>query len=157
MLLVTLVVAATSLALALTWLVFMVAQFVADPIVGTIKLQITDTGAFDQSRVLEGNPFDFLVQNSPAAKVQLTRDEIDSLLARKTVFNDCQNTGRECSTPAWGPPDVRLDFNGIEMPQDAQCVESYKSGSKARHDARVLCVDHSDNTVYYYSWDIDER
>jgi hypothetical protein len=154
---VVLIAAGTIVIFALAWVSIGALRFVANPIVGSIKMQITTPQVFDQSRVLRGNPLDFLIGNSPVAKVQLTRAEIKVLLTTKHVFSDCSDVGRECAVPTWGPPTIRLDLGGIEMPVDARCAESYAAGSKARHDAHVLCVDPSDNMAYYYEWDIGTR
>ena len=139
----------------MVWAGVAISNVVTNPIVNTVRGQITVPSVLDNSRVLAGNSFDFLVWNSPAAKIKLSSKGMKVLLGTKDVFNDCRTARRECSTPSWTPPLVTLDFGGIEMPSDAQCVQSYASGSNGQRNARVICVDRPKGILYYYWWDID--
>jgi hypothetical protein len=141
----------------MAWAGVTVASYAVNPIVNTVRGQITVPSALDGSRVLAGDPVAFLLWDSPVAKIKLSKQGMTTLLGTKDVFNDCRNSGRECSTPSWGPPLKLLDSQGIDMPGDSQCVQSYTSGSKGKHDARVLCIDQPSRILYYYGWDARAR
>lgn len=137
----------------MTWAGIEVTNLVANPIVNTIRAQVTVPSVLDNSQVLAGNPFAFLLWDSPAAEIKISSKGMNTLIGTKDVFTDCHSAGRECSAPSWAPPLVFLDFDGIDMPEDARCVQSYASGSNGRHDARVICVDQAKGQLYYYGWD----
>jgi hypothetical protein len=137
----------------MTWAGIAVTNQVANPIVNTIRGQITVPSVLNNSRVLAGNPFAFLLWESPAAKIKLSSKGMSALVGTEDVFADCRKAGRECNVPSWAPPLVLLDFDGIDMPEDARCVQSYAAGSNGRHDARVICVDQAKGLLYYYGWD----
>lgn len=127
-------------------------------ILNTISDRLATPSSLAGSRVIKGNPVDFLVDNQQAAEVKLTKQGARTLLSSTPAFKDCRQRGRECSTPTWALPIVLLGGDdGINMPDIPGCAQSYQAGSHATRDAFVVCVDIRTDILYFYKWDERDR
>lgn len=131
--------------------------FTNNAVLSTISGQIALPSVLAGSRVVVGNPVEFMIGDTEAAKIKLTEQSTKLLLASTTVFNDCDVAGRECSTSTWAYPLVLLMFDGVAMPKNPKCAQSYLAGSGGYREAHVICVDSSKNLLYYHSWDSRSR
>jgi hypothetical protein len=124
----------------------------ANAIMNTVGAAFENPRVLDGSRVVSGDPGNFVTGEFPSAKLKLTASAEAALLSSKQVFANCDHAFRICSSPVWATGKMIWSFNGITAPSSAPCSRSWDAGSFPDDDEDVVCIDKQTDTLYYFNW-----
>ena len=124
-----------------------------------LRQTLANPSVLDGSQVIAGDPYDFLLGNTQAAKVKLSAKGTVALLGSRHVLTDCDSVGRTCAHPIWAEPRLdgdpfQVSFNGLTLPDSGVCAESYEKGSHGYVLVKMACVARASRMLYYFGWTI---